>query len=461
MVRRFGPERDGRTSAKNVPSKKEETTMTFSRRDLLLGTAGVAGAHLLSGTPALAQGAAPSFKPEQGASLRVLRWAPFVKGDEDAWLANTKKFSDQFGVEVRVDKESWEDIRPKAAVAANVGSGPDVMLVWFDDAHQYPDKLLDVTDIAQGFASRYGGYYPGIEGYAKREGKFIALPIAAIGNGILYRESMVKQAGFSKFPEKTDEFLEMCKALKAKSKPAGFALGKAVGDGNNFAHWIVWSHGGKMVDEGGKVVINSPETIKALQYARELYQTFVPGTESWLDINNNRVFLAGDLSVTANGVSLYYSAKNDPKMADMAKDIRSAILPVGPVGKPVELHQTTSGVIFRYTKFPNAAKAYMQFMLDKPQMDAWIQGSSAYCCPPLRGMIDNPVWNADPVHTPYKRASETLQPNGHAGPLGYASAAVMADYVMVDMVAEAASGQRSPEEAAKRAEQRANRYYKV
>ena len=162
----------------------------------------------------------------------------------------------------------------------------------------------------------------------------------------------------------------MCKALKAKSKPAGFALGKAVGDGNNFAHWIVWSHGGKMVDESGKVVINSPETIKALQYARELYQTFIPGTESWLDINNNRVFLAGDISVTANGVSLYYSAKNDPKMADMAKDIRSAILPVGPVGQPVELHQTTSGVIFRYTKFPNAAKAYMQFMLDKPQMDS-------------------------------------------------------------------------------------------
>ena len=37
----------------------------------------------------------------------------------------------------------------------------------------------------------------------------------------------------------------------------------------------------------------------------------------------------------------------------------------------------------------------------------------------------------------------------------------MADYVMVDMVAEAASGQRTPEEAAKRAEQRANRYYRV
>ena len=72
-----------------------------------------------------------------------------------------------------------------------------------------------------------------------------------------------------------------------------------------------------------------------------------PGTESWLDINNNRVFLAGDISVTANGVSLYYSAKNDPKMADLAKDIRSTVLPIGPVGQPVELHQTTSAVIFQ------------------------------------------------------------------------------------------------------------------
>ena len=68
-----------------------------------------------------------------GASLRVLRWSPFVKGDEEQWLANTKKFTEATGVEVRVDKESWEDIRPKAAVAANVGSGPDIMLVWFDD----------------------------------------------------------------------------------------------------------------------------------------------------------------------------------------------------------------------------------------------------------------------------------------------------------------------------------------
>ena len=49
-------------------------------------------------------------------------------------------------------------------------------------------------------------------------------------------------------------------------------------------------------------------------------------------------------------------------------------------------------------------------MLDKLQMDAWITGSSAYCRPPLKGMIDNPVWTSDPVHEPYSVLREPCVP---------------------------------------------------
>ena len=438
--------------------------MTINRRDLLAGSAGlIAGASSFGSltSSVFAQAAEPTFKPEAGASLRVLRWAPFVKGDEEAWLANTKKFTEKTGVEVKVDKESWEDIRPKAAVSANVGSGPDIMLVWFDDPQQYPEKLLDVTPLANYLGNKYGGWYAGLEGYAKRDGKFIALPLAAIGNAIIYRDSHMKAAGFSTFPKDTKGFLELCKALQAKGTPAGFAHGKAVGDGNNYAHWLLWSHGGQMVDAAGKVTINSPETVAALNYAKELYKTFIPGTESWLDINNNRAFVANQISLTANGVSLYYSAKNDPKLAEMAADMRSTNFPIGPGGKEVELHQTTSCITFKHTKYPQAAQAYLKFMYEAEQMNSWLQGSSAYCCQALKSYASNPIWSSDPIHKPYARASETLRPNGFAGPLGYASAAVMADYVLVDMFAEAVTGQRTPEEAAKRAEQRASRYYRV
>ncbi|MCG5477386.1 MAG: ABC transporter substrate-binding protein, partial [Sinorhizobium fredii] len=235
--------------------------MPIKRRDFLAGSAalaGVAGLSPLGIRPSFAQAAEPSYKPEEGASLRLLRWTPFVKGDEDAWLANTKKFTEATGVEVRIDKESWEDIRPKAAVAANVGSGPDMVMCWFDDAHQYPDKLVDVTELANYLGNKYGGWYDGVKGYATRDDKFIAMPLTAIGNAVCYRDSHMKAAGFSEFPKDTAGFLELCKAMKAKGTPAGFPHGKAVGDGNNYAHWLLWSHGGKMVDEGGKVTINSP-----------------------------------------------------------------------------------------------------------------------------------------------------------------------------------------------------------
>ena len=91
---------------------------------------------------------APTYTPEAGASLRMLRWVPFVPGEGDAWKANAAAFTEATGVAVQIDQESWEDVRPKAAVAANVGSGPDMVMSWFDDPFQYPDKLLDVTDTA-------------------------------------------------------------------------------------------------------------------------------------------------------------------------------------------------------------------------------------------------------------------------------------------------------------------------
>ncbi|MDO5603632.1 MAG: ABC transporter substrate-binding protein [Paracoccus sp. (in: a-proteobacteria)] len=439
--------------------------MTIDRRRLLQSGAALAAAGTIMGpfraTRALAQGA-PKFTPEEGASLRLLRWVPFVKGEEDAWNANTAAFTEATGVEVRIDQESWEDVRPKAAVAANVGSGPDMVMSWFDDPFQYPDKLVDVTDLCEHLGELNGGWYDGLKGYGfdRQRNAWISTPLCAIGNAICYRESHMKAAGFDEFPTDTDAFLALCTALNEKGTPAGFPFGKAVGDGNNFAHWLLWSHGGSTVDENGQVAIDSPETRAAIEYAKKLYAVFIAGTESWLDINNNRAFLAGDVSLTANGVSLYYAAINDPNLQEIAQDIRTSIMPIGPVGTSVELHQTSTISIFSHCKFPNAAKAYLEWMYGRDQMNAWLLGASAYCCQALKGFADNPVWTDNPIHAPYAKASESLRPNGYAGPLGPASAGVMADYVLVDMFASAVTGQSSADTAITEAARRIQRYYR-
>jgi multiple sugar transport system substrate-binding protein len=402
-------------------------------------------------------------QPEKGAKLRVLRWKRFVQGDEDAYMANVKKFTEKTGIEVRVDNEGWEDVRPKAAVAANTGAGPDIILSTNDDANLYPDKLVDVTDLAEYLGKKYGGWYQGAQAYCRPDGKkWIAVPLGCAGSMMVYRGSQVKAAGFDAFPKDTDGFLKMFKALKDKGTPGGMALGNATGDGL-WCNWLVWAFGGMLVDKNNKVVINSAETQKALEYGKELYASFVPGTLSWLDPNNNKAFLDGQCSVTNNGISIYYAAKNsaDPKVKEMASDIQHAAFPVGPVGVPTESHLFFNQMIFKHTKYPKAAKEFVRFMMEQEQFDPWLTGAGGYVAPPLDAYSKIAVWTADPKNTPYRDAVKNMRPAGYAGKLGYASAGAGADFIIVNMVAEAVSGSKSPKEAMERAAQRAERYYKV
>jgi len=436
----------------------------IKRRDFLKISAGIA-AGAASGVPLLAeaQGKAAPWKPEKGAKLRVLRWKRFVQGDEELWMANTKKFSEKTGIEVRVDNEGWEDVRPKAAVAANVGSGPDIIISTFEDAHQYPDKLVDVSDVANYLGGKYGGWYDVCKDYCTEKGKWIAVPMGCAGNAIVHRIGAMKEAGFSEFPKDTAAFLKLAQAYKAKGLPPGFALGNATGDGNVWTHWLVWSHGGKMVDSKGNVVIASPETEAALNYGKQLYETFIPGTLSWLDPNNNKAFLDGQIGMTANGISVYYAAKNsqDPKMKAMVDDIGHANFPVGPIGRTTELNLFFPMMLFKYSKYPNAAKAYLAFMMEKEQYEPWQAASIGYVSHPLRAYEQSPLWKSDPKNLPYSNSMKIMLPNGYSGPMGYASAATMADFIMVNMVAEAVSGAKTPKEAMDRAKARAERYYKV
>jgi multiple sugar transport system substrate-binding protein len=120
----------------------------ITRRDALKVGAATVGTAL-TGTGAAAAPAWNGPPPEPDAQIRVLRWKQFVQPEFESFAANTKKFVEQTGVKVRLDAESWDDIRPKAAIAANVGAGPDIIMGTNDDPFKFPEKLLDMTDLAE------------------------------------------------------------------------------------------------------------------------------------------------------------------------------------------------------------------------------------------------------------------------------------------------------------------------
>jgi multiple sugar transport system substrate-binding protein len=435
--------------------------MPFTRRDVLkAGTALAVAPAMLDWTQAWS--AEQPFKPEAGAKLRFLRWSKFLDAENKATSEAIAAFTQVTGIDVRIENEWQDDIQTKAAIAVNVGSGPDIVWTLNATAHLFPDKLLDVTDVADYLGKKYGGWYPAGQMFLKPDGKkWIGIPLGAAGSMMVYRESQLKAAGFDSFPKTTDDFLKMAKAVAAKGTPGGMALGNATGDGL-WCNWLVWAFGGKLVDANNKVVIDSPETLKALEYGKELYATFIPGTLSWLDPTNNLAFLTGQISLTYNAISIYYVAKTStaPHLKAIAADIQHAHLPIGPVGRPTELAVFAPIWIFNYTRFPNAAREYLRFMLEREQYELWERASLGYFSQPLRAYESDPMWSDDPKCTPFRDGPGMTLHAGYAGKVGAASAASAADFIVVNMVAEAATGQSTPQAAAARAEQRARRYYK-
>lgn len=239
----------------------------MSRRGVLKSGLALAGASTAANLAVFSAAWAQqnAWKPEAGANLQLLRWKRFIQSEEDGFMRLVEAFTKATGVSVKVINESLDDVQPKASVAANTGQGPDMFWGLYSLPHLFPSKCLDVTDVANHLGKTYGGWVDSAKTYGMSGGKWIALPVAYNGNVINYRQSMIEKAGFKTVPGDTAGFLELMKALKAKSVPGGFALGRASGDGNAWVHWALWSHGANLVDENDKVIINSPETVKALE----------------------------------------------------------------------------------------------------------------------------------------------------------------------------------------------------
>src|SRR6187402_795147 len=222
----------------------EEAAMTmFTRRALVTSGTALAAAGALTGPGLLdwakAWAQTAPWKPESGAQLSMLRWKYFVQSEDDAFVALIDAFTKATGVKVNISRESYEDVQPKASVAANTGAGPDLFWGLYSLPHLFPQKCVDVTDVADYLGKKYGGWVPSAVTYGKSGKSWIDIPVGYNGNVINYRQSMIEKAGFKEIPKDTAGFMELMKGLKAKSVPGGFALGRASGDGNAWVHWCL------------------------------------------------------------------------------------------------------------------------------------------------------------------------------------------------------------------------------
>ena len=177
----------------------------FTRRSLLQGGTALAAAGALTG-PALldfakAWAQAAPWKAEKGAKLTVMRWKRFVPAEDDAFNAMVAAFKTATGTEMNVFSESFEDVQPKASVAANTGQGLDLAWGLHTLPQLFPTKVLKMNDVADYLGKKYGGWTEAAAITCKQGNDWLGIPVATIGGYMTYRKSADGQGRFQGIPE--------------------------------------------------------------------------------------------------------------------------------------------------------------------------------------------------------------------------------------------------------------------
>ena len=411
----------------------------------------------------LATGRAPAFA--QGTTVHWIRWNDFVPASDQLLRRELIPEGEKaLGVKINLETVNGNDLQPRITAAIQSGAGPDVFMLFNNHPQLYAASLVDMGDVAEAQGKAEGGHYPYCNSQSNDGKKWVAMPWAIVGGMIAYRKSWFAEVGANEFPDTWEKYHEVGKKLKAKGRPIGQTLGHTFGDAPTFSYPYMWSWGGREIDESGKVVINSKQTIDSVKFMTSFWKdAHDEGGLAWDDSNNNRAFLSQTISATLNGASIYIESLRNPdkyvseKGAQLKTDILHAPLPKGPAGQ-FSMHTYFAHAIPNYSKNQKAAKDFLKWVHSKPVYEKWFISQKGFATPPTAEWEQHKLWGEDPVMTPYKIAGRLARAPGYAGRSNAKAAEALSKYIVTDMYAKAVQGMAA-EEAVKWAESELKKIY--
>lgn len=132
-------------------------------------------------------------------------------------------------------------------------------------------KMQDLNDVF-GKAQLQKVISPGVLKLGEYRGKQLGLPWTAGSIGMVANGKVLKDAGIAMPPQTIDAFVEALKAIK-KTQPQSVPYAMTTKNNNSmspdFQVWL-WTFGGHLFDDKGKVAVNSAAGVRALTFMSDL-----------------------------------------------------------------------------------------------------------------------------------------------------------------------------------------------
>ena len=378
----------------------------------------------------------------------------------DTWFDTfAKDWGKQVGVDVTVDHINVADVPARITSELQAGSGHDLMQ-YIAAIPQFEPSVMDLTDLNQEANKRFGDLHEICKksSFNPTTNKYYAFAPAWVPDPGDYRKSLWSKAGMANGPTTWDELLTGGTEIKSKqSVQMGLGMSHEL-DSNMAGRAILWSFGGSIQDASQNVVLNSPETVAAVEYMSKLYkQTMTPEVFSWNAASNNQGLVAGKLSYILNSISAWRSAQE--QNPDVAKDVLFLKALKGPKDTIAASHVMYNWIVPKYTKAADNAKEFLlHYTANMPSATYYskLYDFPAYdgLVPQLDGWLSKDPFGASPSDklSVLKDSLSWTTNLGHPGPANTAIGEVNSTFIIPDMYAQAARGDKSPQQAVADAE---------
>nr|WP_100010029.1 ABC transporter substrate-binding protein [Lentibacillus sediminis] len=228
-------------------------------------------------------------------------------------------------------------------------------------------------------------YFPGTVAAGQFNGRTWAMPQYTDAGVFYYRTDIVEEP-----PETWDELIEQASELQGEAGTEhGYLMQAAQYEGliTNAIEFIA-SYGGAVVDEDNNVVVDSPETVQAIEKMQEIVGSdFVPeNVLNFMEIETENAWIEGN-AVFARNWPYMMSSSNDEERSEVVGNVAMSRLPAGPEGSASALGGWMS-MINRYSEHPEAAWEFVKFISGpEGQKISAVEGGRP---PTLKALYDDP-----------------------------------------------------------------------
>jgi ABC-type glycerol-3-phosphate transport system substrate-binding protein len=454
----------------------------LTRRDFLKLTAGTAGAAAAAGNLG---SLLTTYVKAQMRQLRIMTWAHFVPWSYHPWFDNfTKEWAKGKGIDVTIDRVSFADIVPRATAEVAAQQGHDLYF-FISPPSQFEQQVLDLADINREAERRYGAILPVVKDstYNPHTRKWFGFSDNWVPDPGDYLKSVWAAVGFAQGPRTWDDLLTAGREIKQKFPniqiPIGIGYSQDI-DSNMATRALLWSFGASVQDKDANVVLNSEETVRAVEWGARLFrEVMTPAVMSWNAASNNQALEAGQTAYILNSISAYRSAQQ--RRLPVAADINFVPALKGPARAMAATHVMGVWVIWRFSRAPDLAKEFLLALTESARESTL--GSELYNFPAYMGaaaekstpVAQKPAEGLRWVQSQVRRdrfgslppdklkvLADSLKWSANIGWPGVANPAegeIFDTSVTADMFGKAATGQLTPKQAVEEASRRAKEIY--